>query len=138
MRMKAGLSPRAVLLPCLLLALAPGASDGVEAPRNQAASPPPGRAVAGVAIDYPEEGSIFPPEITPPTFLWRDAAKGVASWQIEVSFGDGAAAGWRGSPPEPGCKPTARARGSGDRDRLSGRRIDFPARNHPADVPLAG
>src|ERR1035441_9944573 len=90
-RMKAGLSPRAVLLPCLLLALAAGASDGVEAPRNQAASPPPARAVAVIAIDYPEEGSIFPPEITPPTFLWHDSGKGAASWQIDVSFGDGAA-----------------------------------------------
>ena len=27
-----------------------------------------------ISIDYPEEGSIFPPGITPPTFLWRDAS----------------------------------------------------------------
>src|ERR1039457_1766371 len=25
-----------------------------------------------ITVDYPSEGSIFPPEITPPTFLWRD------------------------------------------------------------------
>jgi len=47
---------------------------------------------AAITIDYPEPGSIFPPEITPPTFLWRDRAKGVSSWRIDVSFGDGAAA----------------------------------------------
>jgi hypothetical protein len=42
---------------------------------------------AAITIDYPEEGSIFPPEITPPTFLWHDAGKGVAFWRIDVSFG---------------------------------------------------
>jgi tetratricopeptide (TPR) repeat protein len=46
---------------------------------------------AAIHIDYPEEGSIFPSEITPPTFLWHDAAKGVAIWRIDVSFGGGAA-----------------------------------------------
>jgi tetratricopeptide (TPR) repeat protein len=51
-----------------------------------APSPP-----ASITIDYPEQGSIFPPEITPPTFLWRDSAKGVALWRIDVSFGAGAA-----------------------------------------------
>jgi tetratricopeptide (TPR) repeat protein len=71
----AGSSLRVVLLPGLLLAFAAGAP------------PPP-----AIAIDYPEDGSIFPPEITPPTFLWRDAAKGVALWRIDVSFADGTAA----------------------------------------------
>jgi tetratricopeptide (TPR) repeat protein len=42
---------------------------------------------AAITIDYPEQGSIFPPEITPPTFLWHDAVKGVAWWRIDVSFG---------------------------------------------------
>ena len=71
---------RKILLPGLLMALAASASDGVE-----------GRPAA-IAIDYPQEGSIFPPEITPPTFLWRDGGKGVALWRIDVSFGDGTAA----------------------------------------------
>ena len=39
-----------------------------------------------ISIDYPLDGSIFPPGITPPTFLWRDAA--AESWQIEVAFAD--------------------------------------------------
>jgi len=41
-------------------------------------------------IDYPADGSIFPPEITPPAFLWRDDAQDVRAWRIEVDFGDGA------------------------------------------------
>src|ERR1039457_1280647 len=64
-----------ILLPGILLALAAGAP-----------SPP-----AAIAIDYPEEGSIFPPEITPPTFLWRDSGIGVAFWWIDVAFGAGPA-----------------------------------------------
>jgi tetratricopeptide (TPR) repeat protein len=35
-------------------------------------------------IDYPENGSIFPPGITPPTFLWRDAS--ATSWHIDIAF----------------------------------------------------
>jgi tetratricopeptide (TPR) repeat protein len=78
MRKMAGLSPKAILLPAVLVALAAGASKLA-------------RAAAAITIDYPEEGSIFPPEITPPTFLWRDAGGGVTFWRIEVSFSDGMA-----------------------------------------------
>ncbi len=39
-----------------------------------------------ISIDYPGNGSIFPPGITPPTFIWRDAA--ASSWQIEIAFAD--------------------------------------------------
>jgi hypothetical protein len=42
-----------------------------------------------IAIDYPEDGSIFPPGITPPTFWWRDAAG--SSWTIEIGFAGKAA-----------------------------------------------
>ena len=44
---------------------------------------------ASITIDYPEDGSIFPPEITPPAFLWRDSAKTATLWRIDVSFADG-------------------------------------------------
>jgi len=47
--------------------------------------------VAQITVDYPLDGSIFPPEITPPTFLWRDAAAGATRWQIEITFSDGTA-----------------------------------------------
>ena len=51
-----------------------------------------GRQMSAVAIDYPAEGSIFPPEITPPTFLWRDSTGAATFWQIDVSFADGSPA----------------------------------------------
>jgi hypothetical protein len=38
--------------------------------------------LATVTIDYPLNGSIFPPEITPPTFIWRDAAQTADHWRI--------------------------------------------------------
>jgi hypothetical protein len=53
------------------------------------AVPPKANALAALKIDYPAEGSIFPPEIIPPTFLWRDSEKTAAVWRIDVSFGDG-------------------------------------------------
>ncbi|RPJ55255.1 MAG: tetratricopeptide repeat protein [Acidobacteria bacterium] len=44
-----------------------------------------------ITIDYPADGSIFPPDITAPTFLWRDPAATAASWRIEITFADGSA-----------------------------------------------
>jgi tetratricopeptide (TPR) repeat protein len=61
----------------------------LHAPVVQAAS---GRPAAAITVDYPQNGSIFPPEITPPTFLWRDAAPEAKTWRIDVKFGDGAKA----------------------------------------------
>ena len=48
-----------------------------------------GSALAAITVDYPEEGSLFPPEITAPTFLWRDAADAATAWEIAIVFGDG-------------------------------------------------
>ena len=44
--------------------------------------------LAAITVDYPAEDSLFPPDITPPTFLWRDAAAGATSWAIDVTFAD--------------------------------------------------
>jgi tetratricopeptide (TPR) repeat protein len=44
------------------------------------------RELAPVTIDYPLDGSIFPPEITPPTFIWHDPAGGASQWRIDVKF----------------------------------------------------
>jgi hypothetical protein len=41
-----------------------------------------------ITIDYPLDGSVFPPEITAPTFLWRDESNAAKRWIVEVSFGD--------------------------------------------------
>ncbi len=46
---------------------------------------------AAIIINYPQNDSIFPPEITPPTFIWRDNIEGVNRWRIEVHFSDGSA-----------------------------------------------
>jgi len=43
---------------------------------------------SAITVDYPENGSIFPPEITSPTFVWRDESA-AASWAIDVLFSDG-------------------------------------------------
>ena len=41
-----------------------------------------------IQIDYPEDGSIFPPEITAPTFIWHDQSE-ATQWRIEIAFADG-------------------------------------------------
>jgi tetratricopeptide (TPR) repeat protein len=43
---------------------------------------------ASIAIDYPLNNSIFPPDMEAPTFQWRDPAEGVVRWQIDVTFAD--------------------------------------------------
>ncbi len=47
--------------------------------------------LASITIDDPLENSVFPPEITPPTFIWRDAAQTATHWRIDISFADGSA-----------------------------------------------
>jgi tetratricopeptide (TPR) repeat protein len=47
--------------------------------------------LARITIDYPLNGSVFPPDMAPPTFQWRDTAPNADSWQIEISFADGSA-----------------------------------------------
>jgi len=45
-----------------------------------------------ITIDYPADKSIFPPEITPPLFIWRDPAESNTQWRIDVEVADGSAA----------------------------------------------
>jgi tetratricopeptide (TPR) repeat protein len=42
--------------------------------------------LAGITINYPLNGSIFPPEITAPVFLWHDASA-ADHWVLNISFG---------------------------------------------------
>jgi hypothetical protein len=56
------------------------------------AAAPESAELAAVTVDYPEEGSIFPPDFSAPTFLWRDAAPAAKAWLIEIAFADGSAA----------------------------------------------
>jgi hypothetical protein len=48
--------------------------------------------LAAITVDYPENGSIFPPEITPPTLIWHDESNAATLWTIDVSFSDGSPA----------------------------------------------
>ncbi len=50
--------------------------------------PAAGEPASSVTIDYPLQGSIFPPEFPAPTFLWRDSNAQATEWQIEIAFGD--------------------------------------------------
>jgi hypothetical protein len=42
-----------------------------------------------ISIDYSEGGSIFPPEITLPTFIWRDLESSAKTWSVRTAFADG-------------------------------------------------
>jgi len=42
-----------------------------------------------ITIDYPAQGSVFPPEFPAPTWLWRDASDTATSWEIYIAFSDG-------------------------------------------------
>ncbi len=45
-----------------------------------------------ITVDYPADGSIFPPDMVAPTFLWRDTDKSATTWRIEAMFADGSLA----------------------------------------------
>jgi len=51
----------------------------------------PAAHLPSITIDYPLDGSIFPPEITPPTFIWHDTAEKSTRWRIDIAFSDGSA-----------------------------------------------
>ncbi|MEN8151077.1 MAG: tetratricopeptide repeat protein [Planctomycetota bacterium] len=42
-----------------------------------------------LVVDYPLEGSMFPPGIVAPTFEWHDGNEEAASWLVTVEFDDG-------------------------------------------------
>jgi tetratricopeptide (TPR) repeat protein len=54
------------------------------AQRDEAARKP-----AAITVDYPLDGSVFPPDFPPPLVLWRDPASRASSWTIEAVFADG-------------------------------------------------
>jgi tetratricopeptide (TPR) repeat protein len=51
----------------------------------------PAAHLQSITIDYPLDESIFPPEIIPPTFIWRDTADNAVRWRIDILFSDGGA-----------------------------------------------
>jgi Flp pilus assembly protein TadD len=65
-----------VLLSCAVLSARTAALQAAEN-----AAPP-----AIIHIDYPSEGSVFPPDITPPTFFWHDSSDSAKHWAILIWF----------------------------------------------------
>jgi hypothetical protein len=47
------------------------------------------RQPVAIAVDYPAEGSVFPPDFPAPLVLWRDAASRATTWTVEATFADG-------------------------------------------------
>ena len=72
-----------------LAVLAVGAWLAPTGPRAATRTAAERSATARVTIDYPQDGSIFPPDIAAPEVEWRDSAQS-ANWQITVKFADGA------------------------------------------------
>lgn len=56
----------------------------------------PGSAPKPLEILYPYDGTLYPPEIAPTEFVWKDNLSDAGSWRIRVEFEDGAPAvtGW--------------------------------------------
>jgi tetratricopeptide (TPR) repeat protein len=49
-----------------------------------------GNEPARIVIDYPLNGTVFPPDMAAPTVIWRDPAASARTWKIEVTFANGA------------------------------------------------
>ncbi|MGW8317215.1 MAG: hypothetical protein ACWGNV_16580, partial [Bacteroidales bacterium] len=45
---------------------------------------------SGIHIDYPKEGTIFPPEFPSPQFSWTDTLNASEKWHIRLSTQEGA------------------------------------------------
>ena len=48
--------------------------------------PPPAR----IIVDIPAAGTVYPPDLAAPTFLWRDESERAKLWRVEISFAHGA------------------------------------------------
>ncbi len=63
------------------------------------------KAGAALAIDYPLDETVYPPDLVPPTVRWTDDTDGVDGWVVEIAPEDGGPplrALVPGSPPEYG------------------------------------
>jgi len=43
--------------------------------------------LATIAVDYPPVGAVFPPDFTPPLFVWSDSSPSARFWRIKITFG---------------------------------------------------
>jgi tetratricopeptide (TPR) repeat protein len=56
--------------------------------RDIVASHTLGRATGALTVTYPLDGTVFPPEIVAPTFLWNDHSPDVDRWFVVAQFTD--------------------------------------------------
>ena len=42
-----------------------------------------------IALEYPFDGTLFPPEVPPPTFRWNDSSQASRGWLVRVTVADG-------------------------------------------------
>jgi tetratricopeptide (TPR) repeat protein len=55
---------------------------------GQSQKRPSSDSVGTIQIDYPMEGTVFPPEFPAPTWIWQDTAGDVTCWKINISCCD--------------------------------------------------
>ena len=67
----------------VLLALS-ACQRGVDSSAVEFPEAPAGR----LAIDYPLDETLFPPDIAAPAVVWTDETEGVARWRVLLRFGD--------------------------------------------------
>ena len=80
-----GLSAAVIIaVVCCALVLARGAS-----PEKILAALAQATPASHVAIEYPLDETLFPPEIPPPLFRWEDQNGGAKRWLIAIEFADG-------------------------------------------------
>jgi tetratricopeptide (TPR) repeat protein len=48
----------------------------------------PAPAVQPISVEYPSDGSLFPPDMIAPLFQWRDPDPAATVWKIEITFAD--------------------------------------------------
>jgi len=91
-----------VLIGTAAILLAAGAGLGIEVAAK--ANPPEAHPIAAflkpvpmddrntaplpMVIDVPINGTIYPPDLTPPQFAWRDNNPAATVWSIEILFGE--------------------------------------------------
>ena len=89
----------------LALRRAPDVQSLADGAAIDPAAPPVPEGAPAITVDYPEDGSIFPPDFTSPTFLWHDGSTAAVAWRVDVEFADGSPAmhlSLRGEPPQVG------------------------------------
>ncbi len=87
----------------------------------------PGSAAGSLAIQYPLQDTLFPPDVAAPLFQWQDNTDGVARWTVLVALA-GQTEPLRFTADEPGWRP----------DDLNWQTIKDASVAHSASVAVVG